>query len=94
MTRKRISLKTPAPLQLHQRMRAHLVRIVAVGQDVQQVGCGHKVEARECTPLRLHVVCERLLAHLQRRLLAFQELEQAVAVAAGNTVLGGLELLR
>lgn len=45
-------------------LQADLCWVVAVGQDIQQVSCGHKVKAWECTTLALHVVSQGLLADL------------------------------
>merc|ERR1719506_3295588 len=59
----------------------HLERLVAVGQDVQQRLVRHEVEAREGLLLLLEVVVQRLLAGLDRRVQAVQDLLTALGAA-------------
>lgn len=62
-----------------------------VGEDVEQVVRRDEVEARERAALALLEVRERLLAHLELRLLRLKGLEEAGLVARGDTVAHLLE---
>ena len=46
-------------------MGRHLLGVVAVRQDVEQVRARHEVEPRECQTLRLQVLRQRLLTQRQ-----------------------------
>lgn len=66
-------------------------RAVAIGQNVQEISGGNKVESWESTALALHVVSESLLADLELSLLLLEVLHQPLLVAATHSVLGLLE---
>ncbi len=68
--------------------------VVAIGQDVQQVSRGYKVETWEGTALALHVLSQSLLTDLQLLLLFLQVLHEAFLVAGCHAILHLTNLLK
>ena len=61
---------------MHASCATHDGRVVAVGEDVEEVGGRDEVEAGEGESLRLEVLGERLLAQHQRLLERLETVEQ------------------
>jgi hypothetical protein len=59
-------------------MLHHAHGVVAIRQNVQQIGGGHKVEAREDASFALHIIGQSLLTDLQLPLLLLKVLHQIV----------------
>ena len=57
------------------------LRVGTLGQDVEKIRGGDEVEAREGDPLRLEVILQRLLAHLEQTQHPLEVLEPIVDVA-------------
>ena len=81
-------------------MNGHL-QVLALRQDVDQVGGRHEVEARELLPLRLQVVGERALAQVepgdaqQHRRLAPRARRRPLAPELGDSsVISQIDRLR
>jgi hypothetical protein len=68
--------------------------VVAIGQDVQQVSRGYKVETWEGTTLALHVLSQSLLTDLQLLLLFLQVLHEAFLITGCHAVLHLTKLLQ
>ena len=75
-------LDAPIQLNLMPYYYTHSSRVVAIGQDVQQVSRGHKVEAREGQSLGFQVLSESLLTKSQLTLLCIQPLIQVGLVGS------------